>query len=169
MVYDLKLYLTEEQIQELKDSTGKDSDIAAIAAVLNDGKLAANVFYLDNHKVIRDANELFETVKNDYLNYLNDSEFTGLCMDYQVQMPEKDILIAYANIQMAINGDTVFRYEADGTYDTDNLITCGDEDFIKDGEYADLYVGSAKDFLESFNDRKIFGRFVEDEVGDFIF
>ena len=106
--------------------------------------------------VLTTVDELENYIYDEYRKY--DTELNGLFFDVNVKMKEKDIIIAYANIQKNINGDDVIRLlepEIKHENDGDNYIWGIDADLIPENEYENMYEGNCKDFLESFNDKEL--------------
>lgn len=165
-MYELKAYVDDEMMKDIMKQTGEKEPLSALRKLFNNLKNNP-VVYIDKFPKITDYGVLIDTVENDYLNFCNETEFNSLFVDYQVYMSKRDIIAAYAKIQEHINGDTVFRFNKDGIYDRKNPKVY-EPGFIKDGEFEDYYEGSAKNFLESLNDKKIFGRIAEGELVDFI-
>ena len=99
-------------------------------------------------KVITSGCELEEYIFNEYDKH--DDELSSLFFDVEVSMKQRDILEAYQSIQYAINGDYVVRMENGEEQ----------EEFLPGGMYEEKYTGNCREFLESFNGKDIFRRYM---------
>lgn len=114
------------------------------------------------------ADELFKYV---YDAYMNDSvELSSAYFDFNVKMPEKDILLAWKLAQENINGDYVYRSAGTKEWiDETRPVYDEDDNFVPEGEYEDIYEGKAGEFLSKFNDRRFGRRDYEDSPEEFDF
>ena len=72
-------------------------------------------------------------------------------------MPEKELLKIYSEVVHVINGDDVAKLEDVKIQLSDfstNTIIGKRMDLIAEGQYEEIYEGSFKEFLESFNNRE---------------
>lgn len=112
--------------------------------------------YTDSRSI---KNKIYEEYRK------NDTELNSLFFDFQVKMPEKELLKIYSEVVHVINGDDVIKLE-DVKIQSSNFSTFPIEsilrnaiigrkmDLIPEGQYEEIYEGSFKDFLESFNNRE---------------
>lgn len=86
-----------------------------------------------------------------YDNYhAEDTELNSLFFDFEVaNIPEKELLEAYAELQMQINGDYVVRLKP--LQIKNDIVTGIEVPLIPEHTYENLYSGNLKDFLEYFN------------------
>lgn len=87
----------------------------------------------------------------------NDTELNSLFFDFQVKMPKKELLKIYSEVVHVIDGDDVMKLEDVKIQSSDfstNTIIGRKMDLIPEGQYEEIYEGSFKDFLESFNNRE---------------
>ena len=105
---------------------------------------------------LTDKNSIIDKVCINYQEY--DTELTSLFFDFPVKADKNLLLEAYAHIQKACNGDTVARLinpvltknrEEEKELEGETLDTFFSE------EENEVYEGSYKDFLESFNGREL--------------
>lgn len=103
-----------------------------------------------------DKNSIIDKVCINYREY--DTELTSLFFDFPVKADKNLLLEAYAHIQKACNGDTVARLinpvltknrEEEKELEGETLDTFFSE------EENEVYEGSYKNFLESFNGREL--------------
>lgn len=108
------------------------------------------------NKIYTDTHEIKNKVLEDYRK--ESVELSSLFFDFEVKLPEKQLLEIYADIQHIINGDTVMRLENVQIEETDdpndNIWGTKAENFIPVGMYENIYKGNYKDFLESFNGKE---------------
>ena len=86
-----------------------------------------------------------------------DTELNSLFFDFQVKMPKKELLKIYSEVVHVINGDDVVKLEDVKIQLSDfstNTIIGRRMDLIAEGQYEEIYEGSFKEFLESFNNRE---------------
>lgn len=86
-----------------------------------------------------------------------DTELNSLFFDFQVKMPKKELLKIYSEVVHVINGDDVVKLEDVKIQLSDfstNTIIGRRMDLIAEGQYEEIYEGSFKEFLESFNYRE---------------
>lgn len=104
--------------------------------------------YTDSRSI---KNKIYEEYRK------NDTELNSLFFDFQVKMPEKELLKIYSEVVHVINGDDVIKLEdvkiQSSNFST-NTIIGRKMDLIPEGQYEEIYEGSFKDFLESFNNRE---------------
>ena len=106
-------------------------------------------------EIIKTSQELYEHVMSDYKKY--DTELNSLFFDFPVHMFKSDILAAYKCLQHDINGDYVTRFKSPKQEVLENgvVIIYGDCEKSLVPEYDEIYDGSCKEFLESFNDKEL--------------
>ena len=92
--------------------------------------------YTDSRSI---KNKIYEEYRK------NDTELNSLFFDFQVKMPEKELLKIYSEVVHVIDGDDVMKLED---------VIGRKMDLIPEGQYEEIYEGSFKDFLESFNNRE---------------
>lgn len=104
--------------------------------------------YTDSRSI---KNKIYEEYRK------NDTELNSLFFDFQVKMPEKELLKIYSEVVHVIDGDDVMKLEDVKIQSSDfstNTIIGRKMDLIPEGQYEEIYEGSFKDFLESFNNRE---------------
>lgn len=104
--------------------------------------------YTDSRSI---KNKIYEEYRK------NDTELNSLFFDFQVKMPEKELLKIYSEVVHVINGDDVIKLEDVKIQSSDfstNTIIGRKMNLIPEGQYEEIYEGSFKDFLESFNNRE---------------
>ena len=104
--------------------------------------------YTDSRSI---KNKIYEEYRK------NDTELNSLFFDFQVKMPEKELLKIYSEVVQVIDGDDVMKLEDVKIQSSDfstNTIIGRKMDLIPEGQYEEIYEGSFKDFLESFNNRE---------------
>lgn len=104
--------------------------------------------YTDSRSI---KNKIYEEYRK------NDTELNSLFFDFQVKMPEKELLKIYSEVVHVIDGDDVMKLEDVKIQSSDfstNTIIGRKMDLIQEGQYEEIYEGSFKDFLESFNNRE---------------
>ena len=104
--------------------------------------------YTDSRSI---KNKIYEEYRK------NDTELNSLFFDFQVKMPEKELLKIYSEVVHVIDGDDVMKLEEVKIQSSDfstNTIIGRKMDLIPEGQYEEIYEGSFKDFLESFNNRE---------------
>lgn len=104
--------------------------------------------YTDSRSI---KNKIYEEYRK------NDTELNSLFFDFQVKMPEKELLKIYSEVVHVIDGDDVMKLEDVKIQSSDfstNTIIGRKMDLISEGQYEEIYEGSFKDFLESFNNRE---------------
>ena len=106
-------------------------------------------------ELIRNSQELYEHVMSEYKK--DDEELNSLFFDFSVRMSKSDILAAYKRLQHDINGDYIVRLKnpKQEILDNGDIIIYGDSEEPLTAEYDEIYDGSCKEFLESFNDREL--------------
>lgn len=103
-------------------------------------------------------NEFINKVLMDYKTL--DEELSSMYFDFYVRMKQKDIIEGYCELQKQINGDIIIRNE--------NNIPYGNDGFIKDGEYEEVFEGYADHFLIAIGKTNIFSRYSDEEKLEFI-
>lgn len=108
----------------------------------------------NKNKIYTNAEDIKNKVLSDYQR--ESSELTSLFFDFDVELPEKELLSVYAEIVDTINGDVVLRLENVKTGEENNIdkVWGAQLDLIPEGRYEYTYSGNYKDFLESFNDQE---------------
>lgn len=104
--------------------------------------------YTDSRSI---KNKIYEEYRK------NDTELNSLFFDFQVKMPEKELLKIYSEVVHVIDGNDVMKLEDVKIQSSDfstNTIIGRKMDLIPEGQYEEIYEGSFKDFLESFNNRE---------------
>ena len=104
--------------------------------------------YTDSRSI---KNKIYEEYRK------NDTELNSLFFYFQVKMPEKELLKIYSEVVHVIDGDDVMKLEDVKIQSSDfstNTIIGRKMDLIPEGQYEEIYEGSFKDFLESFNNRE---------------
>lgn len=104
--------------------------------------------YTDSRSI---KNKIYEEYRK------NDTELNSLFFDFQVKMPEKELLKIYSEVVHVIDGDDIMKLEDVKIQSSDfstNTIIGRKMDLIPEGQYEEIYEGSFKDFLESFNNRE---------------
>ena len=104
--------------------------------------------YTDSRSI---KNKIYEEYRK------NDTELNSLFFDFQVKMPEKELLKIYSEVVHVIDGDDVMKLEDVKIQSSDfstNTIIGRKMDLTPEGQYEEIYEGSFKDFLESFNNRE---------------
>lgn len=104
--------------------------------------------YTDSRSI---KNKIYEEYRK------NDTELNSLFFDFQVKMPEKELLKIYSEVVHVIDGDDVMKLEDVKIQLSDfstNTIIGKRMDLIAEGQYEEIYEGSFKEFLESFNNRE---------------
>ena len=105
--------------------------------------------------VYTDSRSIKNKVYEEYRKH--DTELNSLFFDFQVKMPEKELLKIYSEVVHVINGDDVVKLEDVKIQLSDfstNTIIGRRMDLIAEGQYEEIYEGSFKEFLESFNNRE---------------
>ena len=104
--------------------------------------------YTDSRSI---KNKIYEEYRK------NDTELNSLFFDFQVKMPEKELLKIYSEVVHVIDGDDVMKLEDVKIQSSDfstNTIIGRRMDLITEEQYEEIYEGSFKEFLESFNNRE---------------
>lgn len=105
--------------------------------------------------VYTDSRSIKNKIYEEYRKY--DTELNSLFFDFQVKMPKKELLKIYSEVVHVINGDDVVKLEdvkiQSSNFST-NAIIGKRMDLIPEGQYEEIYEGSFKEFLESFNNRE---------------
>lgn len=105
--------------------------------------------------VYTDSRSIKNKIYEEYRKY--DTELNSLFFDFQVKMPKKELLKIYSEVVHVINGDDVVKLEDVkiqlSNFST-NTIIGRRMDLIAEGQYEEIYEGSFKEFLESFNNRE---------------
>lgn len=105
--------------------------------------------------VYTDSRSIKNKIYEEYRKY--DTELNSLFFDFQVKMPEKELLKIYSEVVHVINGDDVAKLEDVKIQLSDfstNTIIGKRMNLIAEGQYEEIYEGSFKEFLESFNNRE---------------
>ena len=105
--------------------------------------------------VYTDSRSIKNKIYEEYRKY--DTELNSLFFDFQVKMPEKELLKIYSEVVHVINGDDVAKLEDVKIQLSDfstNTIIGKRMDLIAEGQYEEIYEGNFKEFLESFNNRE---------------
>lgn len=105
--------------------------------------------------VYTDSRSIKNKIYEEYRKY--DTELNSLFFDFQVKMPKKELLKIYSEVIHVINGDDVVKLEDVKIQLSDfstNTIIGRRMDLIAEGQYEEIYEGSFKEFLESFNNRE---------------
>lgn len=105
--------------------------------------------------VYTDSRSIKNKIYEEYRKY--DTELNSLFFDFQVKMPKKELLKIYSEVVHVINGDDVVKLEDVKIQLSDfstNTIIGRRMDLIAEGQYEEIYEGSFKEFLESFNNRE---------------
>lgn len=105
--------------------------------------------------VYTDSRSIKNKIYEEYRKY--DTELNSLFFDFQVKMPKKELLKIYSEVVHVINGDDVVKLEDVKIQLSDfstNTIIGRRMDLITEGQYEEIYEGSFKEFLESFNNRE---------------
>lgn len=105
--------------------------------------------------VYTDSRSIKNKIYEEYRKY--DTELNSLFFDFQVKMPKKELLKIYSEVVHVINGDDVVKLEDVKIQLSDfstNTIIGRRMDLIPEGQYEEIYEGSFKEFLESFNNRE---------------
>lgn len=105
--------------------------------------------------VYTDSRSIKNKIYEEYRKY--DTELNSLFFDFQVKMPEKELLKIYSEVVHVINGDDVVKLEdakIQSSGFSTNTIIGRRMDLIPEGQYEEIYEGSFKEFLESFNNRE---------------
>ena len=105
--------------------------------------------------VYTDSRSIKNKIYEEYRKY--DTELNSLFFDFQVKMPEKELLKIYSEVVHGINGDDVAKLEDVKIQLSDfstNTIIGKRMDLIAEGQYEEIYEGNFKEFLESFNNRE---------------
>lgn len=105
--------------------------------------------------VYTDSRSIKNKIYEEYRKY--DTELNSLFFDFQVKMPKKELLKIYSEVVHVINGDDVVKLEDVKIQLSDfstNTIIGRRMDLIAEGQYEEIYKGSFKEFLESFNNRE---------------
>ena len=112
-------------------------------------------------KYITSISAFVNRVMNDYLK--DDTELCDVFFNFDVDMDEGNILLAYAEAQRRLNGDKLVHID-------DNGKEVELEDVVRAGKYPDHYKGNCAEFLKKVNSGGYFVRLAnEDDVLDFLY
>ena len=96
--------------------------------------------------VYTDSRSIKNKIYEEYRKY--DTELNSLFFDFQVKMPEKELLKIYSDVVKLEDA----KIQSSGF--STNTIIGRRMDLIPEGQYEEIYEGSFKEFLESFNNRE---------------
>ena len=130
-----------------------DESVDGYISVVNPGN------FVGIRPVPTTARELFDYVVEDYQKC--SVELNTAYLNFKVKMPEKEILLAWKELEETVNSDYVCRIENDVKYDEN----C---DFIPEGEFEDVYEGNCMEYLDNFKDPR-FHRFDDEYETSFIY